>query len=273
MFSALALMMGVAVATTAQAQQKILVDLGQTSSFRGVTAPSPDANGNSWNSVTPGLLVPTLVDTTGATTAIGLGWDTPVGTDSFNGPAGATSFPNPAPTEVAAAGAAISSPASQAALGDLAVAEAVIDFAASPGAANNNTVFDLENLDTTKTYTLKLFGSHIFSADQQTKYIVGTGIDTPTSTLTGIEGTATIDVDEIDTNDQSSPPNVPNSTQVATITGLTPNSGGVLFVDFLGANTGNVGYLNDFELIATPEPASLAICAFGCLLAVRRRQH
>src|SRR5450432_2974847 len=92
---AIAATVGLALSSSAQAQ-KVLVDLGQNSSFRGVTVPTPDANGNHWNSVTPGALVTGLVDTTGASTAFNLGWDTPVRTDSFNGASrGATTFPNP----------------------------------------------------------------------------------------------------------------------------------------------------------------------------------
>ena len=82
--------------------ETLLVDFGATPSFRGVSAPNPDANGHFWNSLTPGPFFPGLIDITGASTTVALGFDTPVGTDSFNGPAGVTSFPNPTAAEIAA---------------------------------------------------------------------------------------------------------------------------------------------------------------------------
>jgi hypothetical protein len=261
-----------ASALSARAQQSILVDLGSDTSFRGVSVPNPDAHGNRWNSLTPGLLAPALIDRTGALTLIGIGWDTPVATDSFNGPAGVTSFPHPTPAEVAIAASKINTPAAQAALGNLAVPEAVIDFAASPGGTNNNTIFDIQGLDPSARYTLRLYGSHIFSGNQQTVYTVGTGFNPTTFTLTGVQGTATINVDEIDTADPFMPPNIPNTTQVGVISNLAPTPAGLLFVDFIGAQ-GDLGYLNAFELVRVPEPtAGMALCAVGCLLAKRRRR-
>jgi hypothetical protein len=260
-----------AIAPWAQGQQKILVDWGSDTSFRGVSVPNPDAHGNRWNSLQPGLLAPNLIDTTGAATTIGIGWDTPVATDSFNGPAGVTSFPHPTPAEIATAASKINTPAAQAALGDLAVPEAVIDFAASPGGVNNHTIFDIQGLDPNARYTLRMYGSHIFSANQQTTYTVGTGFNPTTFTITGVQGTASINVDEIDTGDPGMPPNIPNTTQVATLTNLAPTASGLLFVDFIGAQ-GDLGYMNDFELIRIPEPSSLALCAVGCLLVSRRRR-
>src|SRR5215213_895317 len=100
------------VATTGQAQT-VLVDLGNDASFRGVSTPSP-INGNFWNSNAPGTLLENLVDITGSPTIIGVGWFTPVGTDSFNGPAGVTSFPHPTPAEIQVARDKINNPASQA---------------------------------------------------------------------------------------------------------------------------------------------------------------
>src|SRR5215203_2187582 len=117
------------VATTVQAQT-VLVDMGTAASFRGVSTPSP-TNGNFWNNNAPGTLLENLVDITGSPTTIGVGWFTPVATDSFNGPAGATSFPHPTAAEIQIARDKINNPASQAALGRLAVGEAIIDYAAS----------------------------------------------------------------------------------------------------------------------------------------------
>jgi PEP-CTERM motif len=263
----------------------ILVDWGNANSFRGVTAPSPDSNGNHWNSFAPGAFDSNLIDRTGAATGINIGWDTPVGTDSYNGPAGATSFP-PTATDVANAAAVINNPASQAALGDLAVPESIIDFAASGGVVEQDCVFDIENLNPNQTYTLRLFGSHIFSNNQQTTYSAYSHFDAsignpssqsvlpqPHEALSGLQASQSIDVQEINTADPSNPPNVPNSTQVAVLSGLVPNSDGIVFIDFVGAQ-GSLGYLNDMEIIpsAAPEPATLGLGALGLLLVARRRR-
>ncbi|MBC8105621.1 MAG: PEP-CTERM sorting domain-containing protein [Anaerolineae bacterium] len=262
-----------ALATTAQAQT-VLLDMGNNDSFRGVSTPSPQPNGNVWNSHFPGTLQENLVAINGSATTIGIGWFTPVGTDSFNGASGgATSFPDPTPAEIAAAAANVGTAAAQAALGNLAVGEAAIDYAAS-SSPGSPCVFDLHGLDAVNfTYTLRLYGSHIFSDNQQTTYSVGSGLNMTTFALTGVQGSASINVQEIDVNDPGNPPNIPNTTQVAVLSGLVPNSGGQLFINFVGAQGGS-GYLNDFELIATPvpEPTTLGAClgVVGVLVARRR---
>src|SRR4051812_33981493 len=82
---AVAITSGLAQAASAQT---VLVDFGGDNSFRGVNVPSPDANGHFWNSLTPGPFFPGLKDINNNPTAVALGFSTPVGTDSFNGPAG-----------------------------------------------------------------------------------------------------------------------------------------------------------------------------------------
>lgn len=96
---AMAMSAGLAVAANAQT---VLIDFGRTGSFRGIDVPAPDANGNYWNSITPGPYIPNLIDLNNVATTIDIGFDTPVGTDSFNGPAGATTFPVPTAAEIAA---------------------------------------------------------------------------------------------------------------------------------------------------------------------------
>src|SRR4030095_11383537 len=64
----------------------ILVDFGADSSFRGVSVANPDPKGHYWNSIAPGAFVTNLVDIANHATTVDLGFDTPVGTDSFNGP-------------------------------------------------------------------------------------------------------------------------------------------------------------------------------------------
>lgn len=235
--------------------QTILVDFGGNQSFRGVTAPSPDVHGNHWNSMTPGLFVVNLFDTTGAQTTIDLGFSTPVGTDSFNGPAGVTSFPNPTPAEIAA------TDIDEVALGILGVKEAAIDFAASPGGADNRTRFEIQQLDPTLTYNLSFFGSHKFSTDDATVYSIFSD-----NTYTTLVGTATLNVQ------QPGSPNLHNRDQLATINNVAPQADNILYVEFVGAN-GGLGYLNAFSITAVPEPASMILLASATgLLMMRRRR-
>src|SRR5690349_6805145 len=78
----------------------ILVDFGNNNSFRGASVPAPDQHGNFWTSMQPGLFYSNLVDTTNTPTTVDFGFSTPVGTDSFNGPAGVTSNSPLTPAEV-----------------------------------------------------------------------------------------------------------------------------------------------------------------------------
>ena len=120
----------------------ILIDLGTPPSYRSVETPSPDGNSNYWNSVHSGAYYPDLVDSTGAATAIDFGFDSVVGTDSYNGPAGATDGLTQA--EIIAA-----TDIDAVALGDLGVREAAADFYVS-------STFQIQGLDPTKTYNLTL---------------------------------------------------------------------------------------------------------------------
>jgi hypothetical protein len=236
------------VAASAKAQT-VLIDFGSANSFRGVDAPSPDGNGNRWNSLTPGPFYADLIDTTGAATTIDLGFDTPVGTDSFNGPAGVTSFPNPTAAEIAA------TDIDTAALGNLGVKEAAIDFAASPGGADNRTRFQIQALDPLKTYNLTFFGSHKFSDNDATIYSVYS--DNTYSTL----------VASVSLNVQTpGSPWLHNRDTVATINGVAPQASNILYVQFVGSG-GSLGYLNDMQITAVPEPSS-ALLVFGSMAAL-----
>jgi hypothetical protein len=247
---------GVGLAVSAQAQT-LLVDFGRgdpAGSFRGVTVPNPDANGHTWNSLIPGPFYGGLVDWSGAATTIGLGFTTGVGTDSFNGPAGVTSNP-PTAAEIAA------TDIDTVALGNLGVKEAAMDFAASPGGLNNNTRFDITGLDASKQYTLTIFGSHKFSDDDSTVYSAYG--DAAYTTLLG------------STSLLIQTPAMPwlhNRDTVATLSNLSPSAGGVLYMNFVGAN-GNQGYLNSFQLTAVPEPSSLLllVSSLGLVFGARRR--
>ncbi len=201
------------IAVSANAQTSVLIDFGNDNSFRGVSVPAPDQNGNYWNSLLPGLFYVDLVDENNNATTIDLGFSTPVGTDSFNGPAGATSFPDPTPAEIAA------TDIDQAALGKMVVKTAAIDFAASPGGADNRTRFEIQQLDPTKTYDLTFFGSHKFSDADTTIYSVYT------------DNTYTTLVDSASLNVQTpGSPNLHNRDTVATIGGLAPQASNILYV-------------------------------------------
>src|SRR5215471_15821968 len=77
--------------------QTLLIDFGNNAAqYRGIPVTNPDPNGHYWNSIQPGVLVSNMVDKNNTVTTLQLGWDTPVGTDSYNGPAGDTSFGTPA---------------------------------------------------------------------------------------------------------------------------------------------------------------------------------
>src|SRR5207244_11278540 len=105
--------------------------------YRCIPVTNPDPKGHYWNSIQPGLLVTGMRDFNNAPTTIDLGWHSPVGTDSYNGPAGDTSFGTPADnvpfTDI-----------DTVALGDLGVKEAAFDYAASPIQDDNRALFDLE---------------------------------------------------------------------------------------------------------------------------------
>ena len=229
----------------------ILVDFGSNSSFRGVTVPAPDTNGNYWNSIVPGAYVPNMVDTANSVTTIDLGFDTPVGTDSYNGPAGATSFPNPTPAEVAA------TDIDAAALGNMGIKEAAIDFAAADSGAAR---FQIQGLDPTKTYDLTFYGSHKFSDNDNTVYSVFTD-----ATYSSLVSSTNVNVQ------QPGSPWLHNRDTLVTLSNLSPQASNILYVQFNGS-AGGVGYLNDLRITEVPEPSGLAVCAVAALFAARRRR-
>ncbi|HEX3601618.1 MAG TPA: PEP-CTERM sorting domain-containing protein [Lacipirellulaceae bacterium] len=227
-----AVLLLVGQASIVSAQQEWLVDFGNNATqYRGIPVPSPDLNGHYWNSIQPGLLVPNMVDTHNTTTTLQLGWDTPVGTDSYNGPAGDTSFGTPADnvgfTQINAA-----------ALGDLGVNEAAFDFAAGPSLADNRVQFEIQNLDPAKKYDLTFFGSHKYSLDATTVY----SVYSDSSFATQVASTM------LNVMDPTNPFNH-NQDKVATIMGVSPQTDNILFLQFVGM-TGHEGYLNSMEIVA-----------------------
>ena len=251
---ALAMAMGLGLFVAAEAQT-VLVDFGSANSFRGVNVPNPDTNGNHWNSIVPGPFITNMIDTNNNATTIDLGFDTPVGTDSFNGPAGATSFPNPTPAEIAA------TDIDAAALGNMGIKEAAIDFAASPGGADNRTRFQIQQLDPTKLYNLTFFGSHKFSTDDATVYSVYT------------DNTYTTSIGSVSLNHQTpGSPNLHNRDTLATLANLAPQASNILYVQFVG-NNGSLGYLNDMRITVVPEPSVVLLLASGAVIVLGFRRR
>jgi hypothetical protein len=250
---AMAVAMAAGFVVSAKAQT-VLIDFGRTGSFRGVNVPNPDPNGHSWNSITPGPFIADLIDFNNVATAIDIGFDTPVGTDSFNGPAGATSFP-PTAGEIAA------TDIDAAALGNLGVKEAAFDFAAGPSLADNRVRFQLQNLDPSKTYNLTLFGSHKFSTDDTTVYSIYSD-----NTYSSLVATTSLN------HQQPGSPFLHNRDQVATFSNISPQASNILYVQFVGIN-GAEGYLNDMQITAVPEPSTMLILisAAGLCFGFRRR--
>ena len=233
--SAFAILVGQALFASAQT---MLVDFGSDTSYRGLSVNNPDTNGNYWNSLQPGLLVENLIDIDNSATTIDVGWDTQIGTDSYNGPAG--------PTEESSLETDVQfTDIDAAALGNLGGAnEGVFDYVTGPSFADNRVKFQIQGLDPAKTYSLTFFGSHSFSDDAETVYSIYT--DDTYTTL--------VDSTSLEVRD-------PvmfwlhNRDKVATIANLSPQTDNILYVQFVGAtNNANLGYLNAMQIEAIDAP-------------------
>ncbi|MGP1272451.1 MAG: hypothetical protein ACTS22_03885 [Phycisphaerales bacterium] len=237
-----AMAMALTCAAGHAAAQKILVDLGTNSTFRGASVVSPDANGNVWNSLDSFQFNTNLLDTSGAGTGVSLGFSSLGGTDSFNGP-----LTNPDGTGNPAL------PGLGPGLGDLAVGEAAFDYFV-------NASFDIFNLDPSTQYELTFYGSHKFSTDSTTRYSIFSD-NSPSATLLG-----TVDLDHQD----PSQPFLANTNEVASII-LTPGGGGTFTISFEGLN-GNSGYLNAFSLEVIPSPGAASLLGIAAIGVARRRR-
>ena len=222
--------------------QTWLMDFGNNITFRGTNTPSPDSNGNYWNSLSYNYQ-PGMVDINGNPTTAAFALDGLGGTDSYNGPAGDTSA-----GISASIGNAVFNPG---ALGNLGVTNAVIDYFAT-------AFFQIQGLDPTKQYKLTFFGSHKYNDDNTTVYSVcsdgtyGTVLNS-TSLLVGVNGNH-------------------NQDTVAVINNVSPQANTIMYIKFLGSNN-NEGYLNDMQLEVVPEPATVMLVGLGLLgvVALRRR--
>ena len=201
--------------------ETVLLDFGNDDSFRGVSVPSPDGNGRYWNSVRPGQYFAGLVDTDNEATSLAYGPGAHP-TDSYNGPAGATT----GPTELEIARVDID----PVALGDLAAAEAVIDYHAGVLGEPSGR-FQLEGLDPDGTYTLSFYGAHKYVAEPTTRINIYRDPDrldllATADLLIGSTGAAH------------------NRDTLAVFEELTPPANGILYFTFGGADGENSGYLN-----------------------------
>lgn len=237
---ATALMLTAGLAVSAHAQT-VLIDFGNNvTSYRGLPIANPDANGYNWNSLQPGLFYTDLVDSDNNATTIDFGFSTPVGTDSYNGPAGATSagtiLSDVTFADVDATSLGILGGACDADTGT-GTCEGVFDFAATdPGAPVR---FEIQELDLTKTYNLTFFGSHKYSVGNTTTYNVYTD-----DTYTTLVDSASLQ------HQDSSDPSMHNRDMVATISGVSPSATSILYLEFIGDSsvTGSQGYLNVMQL-------------------------
>jgi|SRR5579862_810804 len=229
----LTLILGLAL--TARSQS-VLIKMGDNTTYQGTNAPSPDINGNYWNSVDSSQFFPGLtnIDGTagGAAWAIAFGFENgEVGnTGASNGPAGPVPPGTPANCVIDAN-----------ALGNLGIKQAVYDYYV-------NSEFELQNLYPSRTYTLTFFGSHSQSPSDYTVYSIFTN-----SSYTMLESAVS------QYTQYPASPSVPNSNLVVSATVL-PAANGTLYVQFLGTNTvgggvgtnGAGGYLNCMQVTQGP---------------------
>lgn len=226
--------------------QTILVDFGTSNTYRGVSVPSPDVNGNHWNGFVPGDFLSGMTSSTNGTTTVTLGFTTPIATDSYNGPAGETSDP---PTADELTNTVLDT----AALGDLGITNAAVDFIA----ATTGTVgrFELSGLNPAKRYTLTFFGSR--------KYPLGEVDGVPESRTTVYEATDASQVVLVSTTLLVGAGADHNSNTVAVLQNLKPQPDNTLYVAFHGLTASNSGYLNalqiDIDYPPQPPPADQTI--------------
>jgi hypothetical protein len=237
---AFALLVGQALVAPAQT---VLIDFGSETTYRSLSVLNPDTNGNYWNSIPPGLFIENLVDLDNVASTIDIGWDTPVGFDSFNGPAGPT---GPADDKQALRDFDLPLTDIDAeALGNLGGAlEGPFDYITGPGPEDpdKRVRFQIQNLNPAQTYTLTFFGSHSYSDDAETVYRVFS--DNTYSTLVDSVNLEVRDPVEFSLH---------NRDQVAILSDLSPQTDNILYVEFVGVN-GNLGYLNDLQIEASELP-------------------
>lgn len=144
------------------ATKTVLIDFGRDGNYRSLSAP-----GN-WNSVDASAYWENLIDSSGTSTTLDLGFvDGAVGgVDSFNGPAGDTSETGPtgSPTFSGFNSNSVTNTIVDAsALGNLAQKEAAFDYFVT-------SVLVINQLSPAKHYRLSFFGSHQYNTSATTIY-------------------------------------------------------------------------------------------------------
>jgi hypothetical protein len=225
----------------------ILIDFGNNSTFRGASQTGPDNNGNYWNSVWSGSFYSGLVDINNDATTVNFGFSSATGTDSYNGPAGSTSDPL-APGDIG--NTVIDAPA----LGNLGGSlSAAFDYYVT-------STFEIQGLSLSQTYNLTFFGSHKFNADNTTRYTIydNNGFTNAVTFADLVVGVGSAH----------------NSNTVVTISGLSPQPNGVIYVGFKAANGVNNGYLNAMQIEIVPESAAVSLMLVaGAALGLSRRRR
>ncbi len=228
-----------------------LIDFNSSKGYRGLDPASPDSNGNHWNAVphpvTGSPQLNGLVDTAGTPSSIDLGFNTPFGSDSYNGPAGDTTAGPPDflldPAKVAAADL------DTAALGDLGNATAAFDYIATvshtpPGQATpvQDARFAIQGLDPQLTYTFKLFGSRKYTTEAVTVYEAFSDAE-----FEYLSASASLPVraPAIEGNH--------NRGTVAVLRDIRPSAGGAIYVRVRGSSGGQ-GFLNALQIIEGTRP-------------------
>ena len=216
-----------------------LVDFGTTDSYRGITTPSPDLNGNHWNGIPigadPSPYRGTMVDTSGVTNNITLGFSTTFGTDSYNGPAGDTTVGPP--TDALDPAKLANTDIDATALGLLGIKQAAFDFV-----NGTNVRFEIGGLDPLLTYDLVFFGSAKHNTDSTTIYEAYTD-----SAYTLLASSATLNVHT------PGSAGLHNRNQTATLRDIKPSAGGSIYIQFRGT-AGGSGYLNAMQIIEGVRP-------------------
>lgn len=229
-----------------------LIDFNSSRGYRGLDPASPDANGNRWNAVphpvTGSSQLNGLVATDGTTSRIDVGFSSPFGTDSYNGPAGDTS--TGAPDYLLDPSSVANTDIESVALGDLGGSlAAAFDFISTvshtPAGQTAPVVdarFAIQGLDPELNYTLRFFGSRKFSTESTTIYEAFS--DEKFEYLSAAASLAVCD------------PSVPgnhNRDQVAVLTEIRPSASGTIYVRMRGAGGGE-GYLNAMQIIEGTRP-------------------
>jgi hypothetical protein len=246
--------------------QTLLIDLGNSSTFRGASVTSPDTNGNSWNSVSGGGFAANLIDTTGSASTVDWAPDGVGNTDSFNGPGYGSQYTGWDTLDAGQKATAIANMAADAdtaidngALGALGVGAAAMDYYVSTSGR-----FQLQQVTPGQLYDLSFFGSKRFPTND-TSTTISVYDDNAYSNLLGSVTVA------------HGSGGSENLASFGTISGLLgpENSNNIFYIEFMG-DQGGTGYLNAMSLTAVPEPTTMALFGgLGALLfvAFRRRQR